>query len=160
MGSAIALRLALEQPALVRWIVLVGGGARLRVLPELLEGAKRAPAETWERLVSGGFAPGREREAFAYASRVAPTAQGILFRDLAACDRFDMMAALGRIAQPSLILVGAEDRLTPPKYAQYLTEHLEQATLVIFPGVGHFLPAEAPGAVASAIRAWLGGERG
>jgi pimeloyl-ACP methyl ester carboxylesterase len=156
LGSAITLRLALEQPALVRRIVLIGGGARLRVLPALLEGAKHATAETMEQLVATGFAPGHEREAFTHASRLAPTAQGMLYRDLAACDGFDMMADLGRIAQPALILVGSEDRLTPPKYAQYLAEHLEQATLVTVPGAGHFLPAEAPEAVARAIGEWMG----
>ena len=68
-----------------------------------------------------------------------------------------MMADLGRIAQPALILVGSEDRLTPPKYAQYLADHLEQATLVTVPGAGHYLPVEAPEAVARAIREWLDG---
>ncbi len=156
LGSAITLRLALEHPALVRRIVVVGGGARLRVLPSLLEGAKHATSETLEQLVIGAFAPGHEREAFTYASRMAPTAQGMLYRDLAACDGFDMMADLGRIAQPALILVGEMDTLTPPKYARYLAEHLEQATLLTVPAAGHYLPAEAPETVARAIREWLG----
>jgi pimeloyl-ACP methyl ester carboxylesterase len=155
LGGAVALRLALEHPALVRRLVLVATGARLRVLPALLEAAQQAPADAAERLVMTGFAPSHEREAYAYAARLAPTAQGVLYRDLAACDAFDMMAELGRIAQPTLILVGAEDRMTPPKYARFLAEHLEQATLVTVPGVGHYLPAEAPAAVAEAIRQWL-----
>jgi pimeloyl-ACP methyl ester carboxylesterase len=155
LGGAVALRLALEHPALVRRLVLVGTGARLRVLPALLDAAKQAPADAAERLVMTAFAPGNEREAYAYAARLAPTAQGVLYRDLAACDAFDMMAELGRIAQPTLILVGAEDRMTPPKYARFLAEHLEQATLVTVPDVGHYLPAEAPAAVAEAIRQWL-----
>ena len=156
LGSAITLRLALEQPALVRRIVLVGGGARLRVLPSLLDGAKNATSQTMEQMVIGAFAPGHEREAFAYASRMAPSAQGMLYRDLAACNGFDMMADLGRIAQPALILVGSADQLTPPKYAQYLADHLEQATLVTVPNAGHYLPVEAPEAVARAIGEWLG----
>jgi pimeloyl-ACP methyl ester carboxylesterase len=155
LGGAIALRLALEHPALVRRLALVGTGARLRVLPALLDAAKQAPADAMERLVMTGFAPSHEREAYAYATRLAPTAPGVLYRDLAACDAFDMIAELGRIAQPTLILVGAEDRMTPPKYARFLAEHLEQATLVTVPGVGHYLPAEASAALADAILQWL-----
>src|SRR3954451_4595480 len=35
LGSAIAMRLAVDHPALVTHLVLVGAGARLRVLPKL-----------------------------------------------------------------------------------------------------------------------------
>ena len=44
---------------------------------------------------------------------------------------------------------------TPPKYAQYLADHLARATLTTIPDAGHYLPVEAPQAVAKAMREWL-----
>ena len=79
----------------------------------------------------------------------------MLYRDLAACDGFDMMSELGHIAQPTLIVTGEEDRLTPPKYARFLAEHLDNAQLALLPNAGHYAQLEAPGAIADAIRAWL-----
>jgi len=155
LGSAIALRMAVDYPALVSRLVLVGAGARLRVLPVLLEKARTDPQDAKAELVELGFAPGHQQEAREFNKHVAPIATGTLHRDLAACDDFDMMGELGHIAQPTLVLTGEEDRLTPPKYARFLTERLDNARLVLLPGVGHYAQIEAPAAIADAIRAWL-----
>ena len=160
LGGAIALRMALEYPALVGRIVLIGAGARMRVLPAILEAAKSGvPAEVsrahWE-LVRVGFAPDHEPQAAVYFAALEPFAPGVYGRDLAACDAFDMMADLGRIEQPALILTGESDRLTPPKYAAFLRDHLENARLTLIPAAGHYAQVEAPDAVAAAIREWLG----
>ena len=160
LGGAIALQVALDYPSLASRLVLVGTGARMRVLPAMLEAAQTAPADAARQFAAYGFAPGQEARAQAYAASLAPAAPGMLYRDLAACDAFDVMADLGRVAQPALVLVGAQDRLTPPKYAQYLCDHLDNATLVTVPGAGHYLPAEAPEAVASAIASWLAAHSG
>jgi pimeloyl-ACP methyl ester carboxylesterase len=155
LGSAIALTMALEWPALVGRIVLIGAGARLRVLPNLLAEARTKPEQTQRALVTLGHAPGHEQVAERGFAALAPTAPGMLYRDLAACDAFDMMDDLGRIAQSALIVVGAEDRLTPPKYARFLCQRLANATLVSIPDAGHYVMAEAPDALAGAIRTWL-----
>src|SRR5262249_6219392 len=107
------------------------------------------------QMILTGFGPGKDAQAEAYFDALVPVAPGVVHRDLAACDGFDMMGDLGRIEQSTLILAGEADRLTPPKYAQYLAEHLEQAKLVTLPGVGHYIPNEAPEAAATAIRQWL-----
>lgn len=160
LGGAIALRMALEYPALVGRIVLIGTGARLRVLPAVLAGAKsRSPDEVraaHHDLVRLGFAPEHEAQAAAYFAELEPFAPGVYGRDLAACDAFDMMADLGRIEQPALIVTGEQDRLTPPKFATFLRDHLENARLTLIPGAGHYVHVEAPDAVAAAIREWLG----
>jgi pimeloyl-ACP methyl ester carboxylesterase len=155
LGSAIALHMALTLPALVRGIVLVGSGARLRVAPQLLEVARTNPADASTMLADWAFAPGHEAMARAYYAAQEPTAPGMLYRDLAACDTFDMMADLGSITQPALIVTGEADRLTPPKYATFLKEHLPHATLAMIPDAGHYVAIEQPDAVAAAIRDWL-----
>jgi pimeloyl-ACP methyl ester carboxylesterase len=79
----------------------------------------------------------------------------MLYRDLAACDAFDMMADLSRIDQPAIVITGDQDQLTPPKYAQYLQEHMPHATLVLIPDAGHYVAYEQPDAVAEALNVWL-----
>jgi pimeloyl-ACP methyl ester carboxylesterase len=155
LGSAIALRMAVDYPALVSRLVLVGAGARMRVLPALLAEAKTDPAAAKWKLVEVGFSPAHLSQARAFFDQLAPTAPGMLYRDLAACDGFDMMSELGHVAQPTLIVTGEEDRLTPPKYARFLAEHLDNAQLALLPNAGHYAQVEEPEAVASAIRAWL-----
>ena len=155
LGSAIALRMAVDYPALVSRLVLVGAGARMRVLPALLEEARTDPPSAKWKLVEMGFAPAHLAQARPFFEQLAPTAPGMLYRDLAACDSFDIMSELGHIAQPTLIVTGEEDRLTPPKYARFLAEHLDNAQLALLPNAGHYAQIEAPEAVADAIRAWL-----
>lgn len=155
LGSAIALHLAVDHPSLVRRLALVGSGARLRVLPALLDEARTDPDTIKRTLTSLAFAPGHEAQAEAYMRTLPPVAPGIVHRDLAACDRFDMMDELGRVAQPTLIIVGDADRLTPPKYAAFLRDRLANATLVTVPDAGHAVAVEAPDAVASALRDFL-----
>jgi pimeloyl-ACP methyl ester carboxylesterase len=155
LGSAIALRLAVDYPSLVSRLALVGGGARLRVLPAVLAKAQSDPHAAKEELVKLGFAPSHQNQANAFLKRPDPTAPAMLYRDLAACDGFDMMSELGHIAQPTLVVTGEEDRLTPPKYAQFLAERLDNARLMLIPDAGHYVHIEAPAAVAAALSNWL-----
>lgn len=159
LGSAIALRLAADAPELVRRVVLVGGGARLRVLPALLEDARERSEQAQRELLDAAFAPEHAAERDALRAQPVKLAPSMLYRDLAACDTFDMMAELGGIAQPTLVVTGEQDQLTPPKYAVYLRDHLPNASLVLIPGAGHYLPVEEPDALADAITRWLEDEK-
>ncbi len=155
LGGAIALRLALDAPALVVGLALVGTGARLRVLPSLLQMAHDDPSAAARTLASMGIAPDHEALVEPYLATPTPLAPLALYHDLSACDVFDVRDQLARIAQPALVVVGDSDRLTPPKYSQYLVERLPHATLVTVPGAGHYLMHEAPDALARTLREWL-----
>lgn len=155
LGSAIALRMAVDYPSQVSHVVLVGAGARLRVLPALLDEARTQPDDAMRALIKLGLAPVHEADAQRYLDAVQPAAPGILHRDLSACNDFDMMAELGRIAQPTLIVVGESDRLTPPKYATFLRDGIANAELLTIANAGHFVQLEAPAALADALRTWL-----
>jgi 3-oxoadipate enol-lactonase len=54
---------------------------------------------------------------------------------------------LGSIAAPTLCIVGALDDETPVAYSQALAAGIPGAALVVVPGAGHLLPAEAPDTV-------------
>ena len=155
LGSAITLRLAVEYPSLASRLVLVGAGARLRVLPALLDDARSQPAVAKRHLVDLGLAEAHANVARSLEVSAASVANGVLYRDLAACNAFDMMDELARVAQPTLVIVGTEDRLTPPKYATYLRDHLPSAQLATIDNAGHYVAIEQPQHFADAIRAWL-----
>lgn len=62
---------------------------------------------------------------------------------------------LGEIAQPTLIIWGAEDQLIYATAAQTFDERMQNAGVVILDGVGHLPMEEAPEATANAIRRFL-----
>lgn len=156
LGGAIALTLALDHPEAVRGLIIVGSGARLRVLPSILTATLERPDEAAEEIVVMGYAPGHEADARAFVANRPPNAPLMLHRDLAACDVYDIMADLERIHQPSLVIVGQQDQMTPLKYAQYLADHLPNAQLAIIPDAGHYVLREQADTVADAISVWLG----
>lgn len=155
LGGAVVLRLALDAPDIVGRLALVGSGARLRVAPAFLEKSRVAGPQGVSAITRVAFAGDHVAQAEAYQATRPPTAPGILYRDLAACDRFDVMADVARIAAPTLLIVGAGDLMTPPKYAEFLHGRLAKSTLEIIPDAGHYAQVEQPKAVADALRRWL-----
>jgi pimeloyl-ACP methyl ester carboxylesterase len=160
MGGAIALTLALEAPERIAGLLLVGTGARLRVTPAIVL-ASADPArwrEVGDAVAGSSFGAGAPAEmALAYAEGLASTAPGILHGDFTACDAFDLMQRLDAVRAPARIVVGAEDRLTPPKYAAFLRERLPGDGLLVVPGAGHMVTWEAPAAVTREAAALLAG---
>ncbi|WP_210319116.1 alpha/beta fold hydrolase [Devosia faecipullorum] len=69
--------------------------------------------------------------------------------------RIDSRPFLKDIAVPTLVGVGAEDRLIPLPLSEEMAEAIPGAELVIFPEAGHVPTLENPDAVAAALRAWL-----
>ena len=158
MGGAIALTVALEAPARVAGLVLVSTGARLKVSPAVLEAtadpaALAAAAGTMAELAFGSLAGPSLREEF--VAGLLATAPGVAHGDFAACNAFDVMARLGELRAPTLVVCGTEDRLTPRKYAEYLGDRIAGARLEVVPGAGHMVMLEAPERVAGAIGAFL-----
>lgn len=70
-------------------------------------------------------------------------------------ERKDPMPGLTDITVPTLVLVGADDRTTPPRYARAIADAVPGATLVTVPECGHMAPMERPQAVNAAMRRWL-----
>jgi len=58
----------------------------------------------------------------------------------------DAQKDLGSIRVPTHIIVGAEDRLTPPEVARELAEEIPGAELTIVPDAGHLVNIEQPAA--------------
>jgi pimeloyl-ACP methyl ester carboxylesterase len=150
MGGAIAVTLALEAPDRIEGLLLVGTGARLRVVPAIVL-ASADPDRSREvanATAAFSFGAGASPELLrAFAEGMAAVAHGVVHGDFTACDAFDVMERLGAIRAPARIVVGAEDRLTPPKYSIFLRANLPGNGLLVVPGAGHMVTWEAPDAV-------------
>ncbi|MBX5449279.1 alpha/beta fold hydrolase [Thermogemmatispora sp.] len=155
MGGAIALTLALEHGSELSGLILIGTGARLRVRADLLEAARTASPEALQALATWSLVPTSSESQRAQFQRELARGSASLYRDLLACHTFDCMARLGEISLPTLIVVGAEDQMTPIKYSQYLHDHIAGSTLQIIPAAGHALMQERPEELARVIAAWL-----
>jgi pimeloyl-ACP methyl ester carboxylesterase len=156
MGGAIAQTVALAQPERLDGLVLVGTGARLRVLPRILELLRDDPPRGASLIASLAYSPRTAPGAVIEAERaLAATPALVTLGDFGACDRFDVMAKLGGVRVPTLVVVGRDDRLTPPKYAGWLAATIPGARLVEVEAAGHFPQLEQAAAVNAALRAFL-----
>jgi pimeloyl-ACP methyl ester carboxylesterase len=115
-------------------------GVTPRLLPQLL-GAESLGDETLRA------------EVIAMAERVGKDA--FLRQERAILRRPDSRPHLGQIAVPTLVAVGADDRMTPPALAEEMAELIPGAALRVIPGAGHLPPMETPAAVNELIKAWL-----
>ena len=79
---------------------------------------------------------------------------------LAGCQRGmlgrpDSSELLPRLDVPALVLVGAEDAITPPDVARATAAALPQATLAVIPGAGHTPSVERPIPTAEALAGFV-----
>jgi pimeloyl-ACP methyl ester carboxylesterase len=83
--------------------------------------------------------------------------RGIAAASRGMAERADFSAELPRIACPTLVLVGAEDVITPPSEMQAMARAIPHAQFEIIPHAGHLSPLEQPEAVNAAIEKFLQG---
>ncbi|HEU0074947.1 MAG TPA: alpha/beta hydrolase [Dehalococcoidia bacterium] len=130
MGGVVALQIALQRPDLVQRLVLCGTSGGIDMA--------RFNAEDWRDAYATEYLPSFNH---------APS----WFVD----DRTDLTAQIASISAPSLLLWGAEDRISPPAAGEYLATLLPDSRFVTVPGGTHALPAEKPDEVALQIAAFL-----
>jgi pimeloyl-ACP methyl ester carboxylesterase len=156
MGGAIAQMIALTAPERVAGLVLVGTGARLRVAPALLDGILQDARGALTLITEWAWGPGADPAMVARGRQImARVNPRVVWGDFAACDRFDVREQVGEITAPTLVITGSEDRMTPPKFGQWLAEHIPGARFVLVEGAGHMVMLEKPDQVASAVQEWL-----
>ncbi|HXJ81546.1 MAG TPA: alpha/beta hydrolase [Candidatus Methylomirabilis sp.] len=160
LGGAIALLTALHHGDLLDGLILVDTGARLRVDPTLLRGARQA--------AEAGRAPAADRSwTFASATPqsvvdavqklTAGTDPAVTYQDWIADDTFDVMSRVKEIRVPTLAICGAQDRLTPVKYHQFLAAQIPGCQLEIVENAGHWMFWEHPEVFTRTVRSFLDG---
>lgn len=71
-----------------------------------------------------------------------------------AFSREDRYPRLGEIAVPTVVMVGAADRTTPPNHSRRMADGIRGARLVTVPQAGHALNWEAPDELVSVIESF------
>ncbi|HOV89519.1 MAG TPA: alpha/beta hydrolase [Syntrophorhabdaceae bacterium] len=156
LGGAIAMSFALKYPELIKGLILLGTGARLKVLPQILEGIVKNKEKTLKEIISLAFSDKShdELKKIHYNETIKCPGE-VIYKDFFACDRFNIMDSLEFIASPTLIVCGEDDKLTPVKYSEYLKNHIKNSELVIIKDAGHMLFLEKPKEIADAIKGFI-----
>jgi pimeloyl-ACP methyl ester carboxylesterase len=162
MGGAVAQQVALQAPYRVGAMVLVGTWGRTDgFLRTILGGWRRlaaqvAPEELLAAMLPWAFTPRffAAPPAELVAWQAAAQARGLLRsvaafqRQVDACLAHDTLDLLPLLRTPTLVLVGEDDILTPPRYGRALAAALASAEVVLVPASGHACFLETPQAVA------------
>jgi pimeloyl-ACP methyl ester carboxylesterase len=165
MGGAVALEAAAALPERVTRLALLGTAAAIPVNAGLLNAAREAPARAYQMMTawSHGFAakmgghpvPGlwMTGGSLALFARNAP---GVLHADLAACAAWTSGPdAAARVRCPALVMMAANDIMTPPRNGAELVRLISGARAVTLADCGHMLVAEEPDAALDALMAFF-----
>ena len=83
-------------------------------------------------------------------------AKGVLHNDFAACNAWRNGEAAARAVQcPALFILGANDAMTAVRSGKAFAATMSNARVVVLPGIGHFVMAEAPDATLDALKDFL-----
>jgi len=148
--------LALTHPEVIKGIVLVGTGARLKVLPLILNGINTNFKETIPKIVQYAYSrkapPNLIEDGVTQMLKCRPE---VLHGDFSACDRFDVMKEIEKIDLPTLIFCGEDDALTPVLYSQFLHSRIKGSKLKVLSNAGHMVMMESPQAFNEKIREFI-----
>ena len=168
LGALIALDVAGRYGHRVEKLALLGVTPKMPVHQDLLEAAKANEPLASDFIVDWGFskqahlggniAPGLWM--MGGGCRLLERAKpGVLGIDLAAANAYEDGLAAGRLVRcPTLLLLGAADRMTPVKGAAALQEGIANCCTVVVPYVGHMMMIEAPRAIVRALTEFLGNQ--
>jgi len=157
MGGAIAMTVAMGHPESVSGLALVSTGAKLGVLPEVLKGLEGDPLPTIERTITP-MSFHRIDMAVARKARAALSLSNpaIFLNDYKACAAFDARDRLKTVTAPTIIVCGDDDRMTPPRWSQFLHDGIASSKQpVIVSEAGHMLPLEKPAECGRLLQAFL-----
>nr|WP_322982940.1 alpha/beta fold hydrolase [Streptomyces sp. S584] len=155
IGGAVGADLALRHPHRVAALALVAASPRFGTADEFrqrgvivrsngLEPIARTSPERW---FTPGFAAAQPAIVEWAVQMVRTTDPGCYIASCEALAAFDIRTELPRIGVPTLVLVGAEDKVTGPAEARILVAGIPDARLALVPGASHLAPVEQPAAV-------------
>ena len=156
MGGAIVQTMALRYPEMIKGIVLVGTGAKLKVFPMILDGIKENFEETVKKINQFAFSRKTSTNLIEKGLMgMLSCRPEVVHGDFLACDRFDVTNEVEKVDLPALILCGDEDELTPVKYSQFLQNRIKGSRLEVIPDAGHMVMMESALAFNETIRAFI-----
>jgi len=161
LGSLIALETASKLIQKVNNLVLLGTACPMPVGQALLDAARKNEHAAVDMITLFGHA---------YSSKLGgnPVAglsivnnsirllerslDGRLFVDLNACNKYDSgLEVAKKVTAKTTLILGAEDKMTPPATARPLLESLSSSNLVVLENCGHMMLSEQPEQVHRAL---------
>ncbi|MBL8728668.1 MAG: alpha/beta hydrolase [Planctomycetes bacterium] len=171
MGGYVAQALWARHPALVRSLALVD--TRSRPDDEAAKAGRDAAIQTvveqGRAAIANGMlgkllAPRPERDvrALLLRARLHTMIESLPVETIVADlrglrDRPDRTPMLAGITVPTLVVVGSDDRITPPAEARQMSAAIPGARLATLPGCGHMTPMEDPVGFARELGAFWAG---
>jgi len=172
MGGFIGMRLAARRPELVRSLVLMETSAdpepaenvpRYRLLGGIVgvlgtPGMRLVMPRVMRIMFSRTFLrdPAREADRRLWRERgMGNHPRGIVRALAGVIGRKPIYGELGKIAVPTLVVVGDEDVATVPAKAERIAAAIPGARLVVIPGAGHTSSVEQPDLVNAALEGFL-----
>jgi pimeloyl-ACP methyl ester carboxylesterase len=156
LGAAIVLQLLLDLGARFRAGILIGSGARLKVTPAIFEAIENDYPGFVEMICK--LAASRNTHpnlVEPFRDCLTKCDPGVTYGDFQACGRFDVAERLDEISVPVLVISAEDDKMTPPKYAQFLEDGIPNAARIHIHDAGHISPMEKPQEVNRAIIEFL-----
>jgi pimeloyl-ACP methyl ester carboxylesterase len=156
LGGAIVQQAALEKPAWLDGIILVGTGCRLRVSPAIIEVLTTDYPAAIDAVCKMAFGPETLPEMIQQAhSDFLNTPVSVTHGDYTACNHFNLTDRIGEISCPALVVSASDDRLTPIKYGEFLQKHIPGACLCIIENAGHMMAIEKPEAFTACVETFM-----
>lgn len=146
LGGAVILHIALTRNFDPSALLLVGTGARLAVLADLLDWLQT----DFEQAISFLHQPGRlfhnppDKLIDHSKGTMRTIGSAVTYRDFKTCDVFDVRDDLSTITTPTLAVTGEHDGLTPPWYHEYLSDTMPTADWTTIPDAAHLSMLESP----------------
>jgi pimeloyl-ACP methyl ester carboxylesterase len=163
LGGAIALALAARHPETVEGLVLLSSFAKLPSRNGALEGLLRLLPGPLQKMLflpmaqpilfGPGASSGAVRLGLAELRACHPDT---IVKDMAAATAMDLEGAAVGLRQPTLVLCGTQDMLTPVALSERLNDLIPNSRLRLLEGAGHMLPLETPEQVNRAILDFVG----
>ena len=171
MGGYVAQHVAIRHPARVCSLVLVDTKLEADMPDARAARADLAAAvqRIGQRIVADAMVPRllataaearslprrAEIESLLHGMIVEQTVETIVAALSALAARPDMTGAMRQVCVPTLLVVGAEDQITPPECLSRAEEIIPGARLLIVPHAGHMTPLETPAVFNAAVVEFL-----
>ena len=161
MGAAVVLEAAALLAGRIDRLALLGVAETIPVHPALLAAAALNDPSAFEMMTAWGHGTsakmGRNKVPGIWMlggarELLARSRPGVLHAGLKACDDWRTgAAAAGRIACPTLVVIGTQDVMTPPKQGRALAGMIADCREVVIRDCGHMMMQEAPDAALDAL---------
>ena len=161
MGSLLVLEAAARHPDKVRALVMIGTAVPMAVTDALLNNARANDHMAIDMLTIWGYSRSKQLGGnetpgmwmvggtMRLLERSAP---GILYNDLHASHEYHHgLDSAKQLRCPTMLILGEEDMLTPPKRAKVIADAIPESRIVLLKGGGHSMMSEQPDAVLDAL---------